>query len=62
MNCPCGVDHWHWTAAGLQGINAMLSALQTAQVPPTPQAVDKLKEQLALLQERVSAIEPPAKG
>lgn len=57
MKCPCGVDHWHWVAAGLQGVVAMMSALHMGKVPPTEAALNKLKEQIARLQEQVANIE-----
>lgn len=56
MKCPCGVDHWHWAAAGFQGVVSMLSALKTAEIPPSAAAVDKLKEQLAKLEELIHSL------
>jgi hypothetical protein len=51
VKCNCGVDHWHHVAAGLQGIVAMMSLLQSGSVPVSEAAMAKLECELVRLQE-----------
>lgn len=53
MKCPCGIDHWLHVAAGFQGIVGMMVNLEAQGVPASPEAIQKMEEQLKKLQERI---------
>ncbi len=53
MTHQCPVDHWLWTANGLHGIASMLGVLDSASIPPSEDAIRKLKEHLTVIQQLV---------
>lgn len=55
--CPCGIDHWLWAATGLAGIRGMLALLASQGIPASPAALEKLKTELATLNQLASTAE-----